>query len=136
MGVKNLHETARNIGWFLVLMKLPPGTASPRELGPAGMPLGTVGDVMAQISAVEPGADWAGPEWGWIRSPTWTIEVWFADEETDGTTSAVLLTLRGRGDDAVELVFRLADALRCVVCTDAGIRVLSRAEGIEEWQAI
>jgi hypothetical protein len=126
------------MGWFLVLMKLPAGLASPLELGRAATlePLGTVEDVMARISAVEPNAEWTGPEWGWVRSPTWTIEVHFADKDPDGMIDGVLLSLRGQGDDVVELVFRLADELGCIVFDDSGLKVLSGAEDLGAWHDI
>lgn len=129
--------TARNFGCRLVLLKLPTGIASPVDLGRTALPapLGTVEEVMARISAAEPGVEWVGPEWGWVWSSMWTIEVQFADADPAGVTDAVLLDLRGRGDDAVEFAFQLAEALGCIVFDHGGLRVLASAGDVGAWRA-
>ena len=98
-------------------------------------PLGTFREVMARISAAEPDIEWTGPEWGWVRSATWTIKIDFADEDPNGLTDSVLLSLRGRGDGPVEFAFRVADALGCTVF-DGRFRALADVEDAGEWRAI
>ncbi|NJQ07368.1 hypothetical protein [Streptomyces lonarensis] len=95
--------------------------------------LGTVAEVGAAIRAAVPAVDLTDPAWGSLVGPQWSMELAIGETEP---VPAVLLHLRGTGDDAVAYVHRLAAALGCLP-VEAGQEspVPPGEAGVARWQA-
>jgi hypothetical protein len=117
-----------------VLTRLPDGATTLLELDPSVPcePLGSVEDVAARVREVEPEAELSDPSHGWIRSSTWSIELGIGREDP---VEWIRLFVRGSGDDVVERIVRLADALGCVVFDDGELESVWDAQDVRLWHA-
>src|SRR5919109_2718587 len=94
--------------WDGFVMRVPEGVSGvdeiPRDYEPPA--LGSRGAVHHQrVRDMFADVDWSDPGWGVLEGRTWVIELNVGREESVG------LHVRGAGDDAVEAVARIADAL-------------------------
>lgn len=117
-------------GWGLVIVKLPVGVASPLDLEPLAPAevLGPLPEVVAKIRDIEPDAEFSNPALGWIRSPTWSIELAIGREDP---VEWIRLFVRGHGDEVVERIARLAALLGCMAFDDGALRVVSEDHGLD-----
>src|SRR5919108_3472651 len=96
------------MSWDGFVMRVPEGVSGvdeiPREYEPPA--LGSRGAVHHQrVRDMFADVDWSDPGWGVLEGQTWVIQLNVGREESVG------LHVRGAGDDAVEAVARIADAL-------------------------
>ncbi|MEU6440937.1 hypothetical protein [Streptomyces sp. NPDC047046] len=107
------------MSWDVLVLRLPEGRARVEDLpeGPAELPLGPRADVLAALAAAVPDADLSDPAWGELEGPGWSIEMDIGDKEP---VDAVMLHVRGGGDDVLPVVLRIAEALGARAWDTAG----------------
>ncbi|SCD89129.1 MULTISPECIES: hypothetical protein [unclassified Streptomyces] len=94
----------------VLVLRLPEGCASVEDLpeGSPELPLGPRADVLAALAGAVPEADLSDPAWGELEGPGWSMELNIGDTEP---VDAVMLHVRGGGDDVLPVVLRIAEAL-------------------------
>ncbi|MFX4293049.1 hypothetical protein [Streptomyces bohaiensis] len=128
------------MSWDVLLTPPTDGTASPGEAPAAratpargAAALGSVAEVGAAIRAAVPAVDLTDPTWGSLVGPQWSMELAVGAADP---VPAVLLHVRGTGDDAVAFVHRLAAALGCRPVEAGDGRPVPEGEaGVERWRA-
>ncbi|MFJ4698529.1 hypothetical protein ACIP5N_10280 [Streptomyces sp. NPDC088768] len=117
----------------VLVLRLPEGCASVEDLpeGSPELPLGPRADVLAALAGAVPEADLSDPAWGELEGPGWSMELNIGDREP---VDAVMLHVRGGGDDVLPVVLRIAEALGARACDPAGW-VLTEAGDTSGWHA-
>ncbi|WP_405802645.1 hypothetical protein [Streptomyces sp. NBC_01187] len=98
--------------------------------GAPDLPLGSAEEVRERVRAAFPGIDDEDPLWWVLNGPTWTIALLMG---RDDPVEALLLEVRGSGDDVMEPVFRLAEAFSGAVYDTTMGEFLTGREDTAGW---
>ena len=116
-------------------MRVPPGVSSVDDLSGdyRPPPLGSRGAVQERIREVLPDVDWSDPAWGRLDGQAWSMEL---NAGRESIVDSLMLHVRGGGDDAVEAVVAIADAIGARALDVSTGRLLSPGdtEGWRAWQ--
>jgi hypothetical protein len=103
------------VSWDVFIVSAPDDVSSPAEMPtdfePA--PLGAARDIRQRLQRLEvtlpkPDADGTDSAWGYLRGPTWGMEV---NIGSDDPVRMVALHVRGGGDDVVPVIVAIAEAV-------------------------
>lgn len=133
------------MSWDVALMRLPEGVTALDELdalnepdelderddGAEGPALGPRSQVLDTVHRVLPELDRSDPTWWVLEGPTWSIELPLASPDDPVRTLGLLV--RGSGDDVMEPIFRLAEALDCRVYDTTQGDLLSGRDDVAGW---
>ncbi|MEV6979409.1 hypothetical protein [Kitasatospora sp. NPDC093806] len=102
------------MSWCLLLLPAPAEFASVDDFpdGFASPVLGPHQQVRAALLGRLPGIDLSDSAWGHLVGPTWSIELNLGSEDP---VDSIMLHVRGAGDDVLEVVFAIAEAVGCRV---------------------
>ncbi len=100
------------MSWNVLLTVVPEGFESMEQLPRGFRPpsIGPHGDVENALRRAVPAIDLRDVNWGVIDGPGWSIEVNIGRADP---VDSIMLHIRGGGDDALPLVFRIAGGLGC-----------------------
>lgn len=122
------------MSWDVLLLRLSddldPAAPVAEDLTP--VPLGRSEEVLAAVRRAAPETDLSDPRWGELRGPGWSVELNLGDEDPVDT---VMLHVRGAGDDVLDAVFRLADALNCRVLDCSSMELVTPDTATAGWHA-
>ncbi|MFZ3494758.1 hypothetical protein ACODT5_16320 [Streptomyces sp. 5.8] len=123
------------MSWDVLLLRLPDDITSVHEI-PAGFapdPLGRRHDVLEAVTLACPEADLSDPARGELSGPSWSIEL---NIGSDDPVDSIMLHVRGSGGDVLTHVFRLAEALRCMVldCAEGDLITPGQTSGWHAFQ--
>ena len=121
------------MSWDVLLTRLPEHVRSigeiPKDYRPQA--LGPRSEVGEALAIAVPSVDMTDPAWGMLEGPGWSIELNIGHADP---VDAIMLHIRGSGDDVLTHVFRMAAELTCHVvdCSD-GELITEGATG--QWHA-
>ncbi|RKS79511.1 hypothetical protein BZB76_0982 [Actinomadura pelletieri DSM 43383] len=100
------------MSWDVLLMRVPAEVRGmddlPQDYAPE--PVGSLPDALGRLASELPEVDLSDPEWGVLEGPTWSIELNIGH---DDPLEAVMLHVRGGGDDVLTVILRIAQILGC-----------------------
>ncbi|RFS86769.1 hypothetical protein D0T12_00265 [Actinomadura spongiicola] len=100
------------MSWDVLLMRAPAEVSGmddlPRDFAPH--PIGSLPDALGRLESELPEVDLSDPEWGVIEGPIWSIELNIGREDP---LEAVMLHVRGGGDDVLTVILRIGQVLGC-----------------------
>jgi len=100
------------MSWDVLLTVVPDGVDSTEQL-PSGFrrpPVGGHAEVEEGLRRAVSGIDLTDPAWGVVDGPGWVVEVNIGRSDP---VEAIMLHIRGGGDDVLPVVFRMAGELGC-----------------------
>lgn len=123
------------MSWDVRLARLPEGGTSiddtpHKYLSPS---IGSLDHVLGAIRTVMPAVDLSKPPWGILNGPTWSIELLVRQ---DDPVDSLLLEVRGSGDDVMEPIFLLAEALGCGVYDTTQGAFLTGRQDTDGWHEL
>ncbi|HWO58857.1 MAG TPA: hypothetical protein VNO31_02285 [Umezawaea sp.] len=120
------------MSWDVLLSVVPEGFGSIEELPRdfRAPPIGPHGAVEDALRRAVPTIDLADPSWGVIDGPGWSVEVNIGRADP---VDAIMLHIRGGGDDALPVVFRVAGELGCRPLDMTTGELLASVDSAEGW---
>ncbi|MFJ2717964.1 hypothetical protein [Streptomyces sp. NPDC087437] len=102
------------MSWDLLVLTAPPEFMSVGDFPDdfEAEPLGTHEEVKAALCDRLPGIEFSEPAWGRLSGPTWSMHLNLGSRTP---VDSIMLHVRGAGDDVLQTLFEIADAVRCRV---------------------